>query len=140
MGLFVRLCRTHDRQGALSKPKTGSCLRHLTCFLFPSHLKVCFQWSEKRKPLSSRKPVFGFGWKMGFEPTTPGTTIQCSNRLSYIHHVSFQQSGVNIRSSVIHSGCSEEALKGIPDFRIAKLIIFYPFYSIIKKSLLNLYS
>ena len=27
------------------------------------------------------------GWKMGLEPTTPGTTIQCSNRLSYIHHV-----------------------------------------------------
>ena len=29
-----------------------------------------------------------FGWKMGLEPTTPGTTIQCSNRLSYIHHLS----------------------------------------------------
>gem|GEM_PF-2730905 len=28
------------------------------------------------------------GWKMGLEPTTPGTTIQCSNRLSYIHHLS----------------------------------------------------
>jgi hypothetical protein len=28
-----------------------------------------------------------FGWKMGFEPTTPGTTIQCSNQLSYIHHL-----------------------------------------------------
>ena len=24
---------------------------------------------------------------MGFEPTTPGTTIQCSNQLSYIHHI-----------------------------------------------------
>ena len=24
---------------------------------------------------------------MGFEPTTPGTTIQCSNQLSYTHHV-----------------------------------------------------
>ena len=27
------------------------------------------------------------GWIMGFEPTTPGTTIQCSNQLSYIHHI-----------------------------------------------------
>ena len=27
------------------------------------------------------------GWKMGFEPTTPGTTIQCSNQLSYNHHI-----------------------------------------------------
>lgn len=24
---------------------------------------------------------------MGFEPTTLGTTIQCSNQLSYIHHL-----------------------------------------------------
>ena len=26
------------------------------------------------------------GWVMGFEPTTPGTTIRCSNQLSYTHH------------------------------------------------------
>ena len=30
-----------------------------------------------------------FGWKMGFEPTTFGTTIRHSNRLSYIHHLDF---------------------------------------------------
>ena len=28
-----------------------------------------------------------FGWKMGFEPTTLGTTILYSNQLSYIHRV-----------------------------------------------------
>jgi hypothetical protein len=28
-----------------------------------------------------------FGWKIGLEPTTFGTTIRRSNRLSYIHHV-----------------------------------------------------
>ena len=27
------------------------------------------------------------GWMTGFEPATLGTTIRCSNRLSYIHHV-----------------------------------------------------
>ena len=27
------------------------------------------------------------GWKMGFEPTTLGTTILYSNQLSYIHHI-----------------------------------------------------
>jgi hypothetical protein len=26
------------------------------------------------------------GWIMGFEPTAPGTTNQCSNQLSYTHH------------------------------------------------------
>lgn len=28
-----------------------------------------------------------FGWKMGLEPTTNGTTIHYSNQLSYIHHL-----------------------------------------------------
>ncbi len=27
------------------------------------------------------------GWEMGLEPTTPGTTIRCSNQLSYTHHI-----------------------------------------------------
>ena len=27
------------------------------------------------------------GWVKGFEPSTPGTTIRCSNQLSYTHHV-----------------------------------------------------
>ena len=29
------------------------------------------------------------GWKIGLEPTTFGTTIRRSNRLSYIHHFAF---------------------------------------------------
>jgi hypothetical protein len=27
------------------------------------------------------------GWLTGIEPATPGTTIRCSNQLSYSHHV-----------------------------------------------------
>ncbi len=42
--------------------------------------------------LESRIMGFSFGWKMGFEPTTNGTTNHYSNRLSYIHRIS----GVNI--------------------------------------------
>ena len=37
------------------------------------------------------------GWKMGFEPTTFGTTIRHSNQLSYIHHFdSISRIGVQI--------------------------------------------
>jgi hypothetical protein len=31
--------------------------------------------------------LFFEGWMRGFEPPTTGSTIQCSNQLSYIHHV-----------------------------------------------------
>ena len=33
--------------------------------------------------------LFSVGWKIGLEPTTFGTTIRRSNRLSYIHHFAF---------------------------------------------------
>ena len=32
-------------------------------------------------------PLLFLGWEMGLEPTTPGTTIRCSNQLSYTHHI-----------------------------------------------------
>ena len=32
-------------------------------------------------------PLVVLGWEMGLEPTTPGTTIRCSNQLSYTHHI-----------------------------------------------------
>ena len=32
-------------------------------------------------------PLAVLGWEMGLEPTTPGTTIRCSNQLSYPHHI-----------------------------------------------------
>ena len=31
--------------------------------------------------------MFSMGWVMGLEPTTLGTTIRCSNQLSYTHHI-----------------------------------------------------
>ena len=30
--------------------------------------------------------LFQVGWVKGLEPSTPGTTIRCSNQLSYTHH------------------------------------------------------
>ena len=37
--------------------------------------------------------LFIMGWVMGFEPTTPGTTIRCSNQLSYTHHMNCCENG-----------------------------------------------
>ena len=35
------------------------------------------------------------GWIKGLEPSTPGTTIRCSNQLSYTHHTSLGQEIAN---------------------------------------------
>ena len=33
------------------------------------------------------QPFRSVGWVKGLEPSTPGTTIRCSNQLSYTHHI-----------------------------------------------------
>ena len=33
------------------------------------------------------------GWVKGLEPSTPGTTIRCSNQLSYTHHIILKRRG-----------------------------------------------
>jgi hypothetical protein len=42
----------------------------------------------ERKPAIDAGPS-SEGWLTGIEPATPGTTIRCSNRLSYSHRVGF---------------------------------------------------
>ena len=51
--------------------------------------RVCARLIPKQKKRCRVRHLFAlvFGWKMGFEPTTFGTTIRHSNRLSYIHHI-----------------------------------------------------
>ena len=45
-------------------------------------------WKKRKQGLGSLPiPVLRVGWVMGLEPTTPGTTIRCSNQLSYTHHI-----------------------------------------------------
>ena len=46
-----------------------------------------YKSNTKKTPEISRE--FYIGWKIGLEPTTFGTTIRRSNRLSYIHHFCF---------------------------------------------------
>ena len=45
------------------------------------------QWRKKRGPEPKLRPErLRMGWVKGLEPSTPGTTIRCSNQLSYTHH------------------------------------------------------
>ncbi len=51
-------------------------------------VEACLQTSAKQKKDARHNLTSCFqGWKMGFEPTTFGTTIRHSNQLSYIHHM-----------------------------------------------------
>ncbi len=59
----------------------------LYAFFRASVLKMPYRYKKSYRLFDS------FGWKMGLEPTTLGTTIRCSNLLSYIHHFG----GANIR-------------------------------------------
>ena len=45
------------------------------------------QESARHKKALQRIARLFLGWLMGFEPTTPGTTNQCSNQLSYSHRL-----------------------------------------------------
>ena len=49
----------------------------LTAWLHP-------YWEERAGTKSH--PSLFVGWVKGLEPSTPGTTIRCSNQLSYTHH------------------------------------------------------
>ena len=52
----------------------------------PQYPSLSFQWKNKGLG-SAPNPLFCLGWVKGLEPSTPGTTIRCSNQLSYTHHI-----------------------------------------------------
>ena len=42
---------------------------------------------ENTELLTMYRFVVILGWTRGLEPPTPGATVQCSDQLSYVHHV-----------------------------------------------------
>ena len=57
----------------------------LTTWLHP-----CIASDEMRGRAEAEAPAlppFCVGWVKGLEPSTPGTTIRCSNQLSYTHQI-----------------------------------------------------
>ena len=52
----------------------------------PQYPSLSFQWKNKGLG-SAPNPLFCLGWVKGLEPSTPGTTIRCSNQLSYTHQI-----------------------------------------------------
>ncbi len=69
---------------SLATPKTGIFAVQLLLRTSRS-LPSAIQRGGSGKTARLCPPVF-LGWVRGLEPPTPGTTIQCSNQLSYTHH------------------------------------------------------
>ena len=58
---------------------------------YQSQSLVCYRYTTSHrieKGLGLLPIPFIMGWVKGLEPSTPGTTIRCSNQLSYTHHIS----------------------------------------------------
>ena len=57
----------------------------------PYHLATPLYLTKDKAGAGAEAPAqspYGMGWVKGLEPSTPGTTIRCSNQLSYTHHIS----------------------------------------------------
>ena len=60
----------------------------------PYHLATpLYLLQQRRGPEPKLRPfrLSNMGWVKGLEPSTPGTTIRCSNQLSYTHHTASAQ-------------------------------------------------
>ena len=57
------------------------------CLTTWRHPNFCRFSGKRRIGILSPNPPPSLGWVKGLEPSTPGTTIRCSNQLSYTHQI-----------------------------------------------------
>ena len=69
---------------AISESKSGVLPLHY----IPVSLQVTAVYFNEL-PLYQGQFINCVGWVKGLEPSTPGTTIRCSNQLSYTHRIQF---------------------------------------------------
>ena len=91
------LCRLSYRVKVLCDPQNGGVFLAGTAGLEPADegvkvpclttwLHPCVEKQTRDRDLLPI-PHLLVGWVKGLEPSTPGTTIRCSNQLSYTHHI-----------------------------------------------------
>ena len=83
---------------------------HLATPLCPQETK---KKRKKDRSRSSGPSALHVGWVKGFEPSTPGTTIRCSNQLSYTHHIWLERCYSEIRLRCVCRFKKVARLKGL---------------------------
>ena len=74
-------------QGHYQAALRNKLLCHIFCPPYALCMQACNAVRMTKGVVADTLLLRLLGWKMGFEPTTLGTTILYSNRLSYIHHL-----------------------------------------------------
>ena len=98
----------------------------LTTWLHP-YVRKRQRKRKKDRSRSSGPSALYVGWVKGFEPSTPGTTIRCSNQLSYTHHIWLERcirESVCAVSAALKSGTPEGTRT--PDPLLRRQLLYPP--------------
>ena len=80
-------------------------------------------WKRKEGLGSLPIPLLRVGWVMGLEPTTPGTTIRCSNQLSYTHHICIR-TGICFSISMLQRKSGTPEGTRTPDLLLRRQLLY----------------